>query len=180
MMILKGCRPEVVLVAACALFQPILALAQSEPVGTSRINISFVIEGGQINSMSASKRSQADERLEEGLITAKDLLLALHEEQEYDGAQSKIVDGTLLVSIENEDGRILSQEKIAHCNELDLYAEPSDPDQMKAQCDNRLFEYKVMGGGISFLRDGEEIASYALDDGLYLINGSIRRIPASL
>lgn len=157
---------------------PTMAFAtQSNPERGAHLEIGFFVEGGQINTQPLPLK-QNNQSIQDGsIITGEDLLGALQAAPPADQPQEKFRDSTLLLSVESDDGTISSREKIAFCRKLDLYSEPSTPDVMKARCDSNIFEYTVAGHKISFLRNGEEIGSFELEAGFYLINGTISRIP---
>lgn len=161
-----------------AALPPAAFASQHGNEGETRLDVGFLVEGGEINTQ-AKPVERRDQGFQEGsVMAAEDVLGALRAEPAADLPRGKFLNATLLVFVESGDGKIASKEKIAFCYQLDLYSEPQDPSLMKASCDTAVFEYAVSGSGISFLRNGQEVGAFPLESGFYLINGAISRIPA--
>lgn|GEM_PF-5028884 len=165
-----------------AVFSALLPLAafasQPSSEGGARLEVAFLVEGGEINTQTRAAPRRKPVFQEGSVIAAEDVLDALRAEPPAEFPGGKFLNSTLLVSVESGDGKIASKEKIAFCRRLDLYSEPQNPNLMKASCDTAIYEYTVTGSGISFLRNGEEVGSFPLESGFYLINGAISRVPA--
>lgn len=160
----------------CTAIPLVAGAAQLDGESGRRIEVRFLVEGGQINVQQPQKAEPKS--IDEGGIYSGDALLdAMNAMPPADGAGGKFLDSTLFLSVSSEDGALSSRQKAAFCHELDLYSKPSAPEQMLASCDGAIFSYAVTENGISFSRDGEEIGTFGLESGFYLINGALSRIP---
>ena len=171
----QNIRGRVVLLAVTSLFG-MTNVALSEVHQGKRLTVGFLVAGGQSNTPLSQTEHEGEVFGTDRVLTAENLLEILNAKPSDDQPRSKFQNATLLVSVENDDGSIQSRESVAFCRQLDLYAEPVAPDAVKARCDVDLYEYSVTKEGIAFLRNGQEIGSFELDAGFYLINGAMSPI----
>lgn len=162
----------VALIGACGVL-PLATGAQSQ---TNSLVVDFLIEGGRVDPEPDIAGLAAGDPIEGEILTTGQILKSFQDRPAVQSPRGGVVDAGLLLSIESGDGTMSSREKVATCGRLELYSEPSSPAVMKARCDAALFEYAATAEGISFLRNGEEIAVYELSEGLYSINGALHRI----
>lgn len=157
-----------------------IAVAASQPAPGQRIAVEFIAQGDERPEPQARpERNEANVFEEGNIVSSSTILDALKNAPPAVRPPGKYRNAALSVSVGEIDGDVRSMQPLAFCRDLDLYSDPHEPDHIKARCDNDVFEYSVAGHGISFLRNNEEIATFALSGGIYAVNGAIVRIPAS-
>ena len=156
----------------------------SQPAGLANndITVRFTVEGGQVGQVgqvgsNPPPKVITDILAREGeVLSAAEVLAFLRDETGTGGTRSLFQNADLWFYVENAKGEVLARELLARCSRLNLFAEPSSPDVMKAKCDDVVFEYAATSGGISLMRNGDEWRAFEMPDGVYLVDGRLHRV----